>query len=196
MANPKSCPGKHPTPTHACMHHTPTHCHTHTNPHTHIHPHSHTPTRSHPRIHSMRPDGFCSLAQIQKLGQFSSLTPEVAQHIVQQDNKQRFALEQDQAGAWWIRANQGHTISGLDPSQLCTRVDDPAQLPEVVHGTYRNAWPKIQGSGGLSRMKRNHVHFASGLPGDSGGAECVWVCVCVRVYVCASRSCTYGCLAA
>ena len=48
----------------------------------------------------MRPDGFCSLAQIQKLGQFSSLTPEVAQHIVQQDNKQRFALEQDQAGAF------------------------------------------------------------------------------------------------
>jgi len=30
----------------------------------------------------------------------------------------------------------------------------------VVHGTYRAAWPAIE-KGGLSRMKRRHVHFAT-----------------------------------
>jgi 2'-phosphotransferase len=47
----------------------------------------------------------------------------------------------------------------------------------VVHGTTSKAWPLILSTGGLKKMTRNHVHFASGLPagfksleeaGDSG----------------------------
>lgn len=45
------------------------------------------------------------------------------------------------------------------------------QLPagiEILHGTTLDAWSKIQASGGLSRMKRNHIHLAKGRPGASG----------------------------
>jgi 2'-phosphotransferase len=34
----------------------------------------------------------------------------------------------------------------------------------VVHGTTSKAWPLILSSGGLKKMTRNHIHFASGLP--------------------------------
>jgi len=34
----------------------------------------------------------------------------------------------------------------------------------VVHGTRHDAWPLILESGGLKRMRRNHVHFATGVP--------------------------------
>lgn len=65
-----------------------------------------------------------------------------------------------------IRANQGHSIP-LDTSDLLTPItlDDPSSLPDVVvHGTRHDAWPLILESGGLKRMGRNHVHFATGVP--------------------------------
>ncbi len=36
----------------------------------------------------------------------------------------------------------------------------------VVHGTYAKKLPAIEKSG-LSRMARNHIHFAKGLPGQN-----------------------------
>lgn len=44
-------------------------------------------------------------------------------------------------------------------------LDSPEGLPAmVVHGTGHDAWPLIVESGGLKRMGRNHVHFATGVP--------------------------------
>ena len=37
----------------------------------------------------------------------------------------------------------------------------------MIHGTYRRFWDGISTSG-LSRMNRNHIHFAPGFPGSSG----------------------------
>merc|ERR1719203_2195803 len=34
----------------------------------------------------------------------------------------------------------------------------------IVHGTYRKAWVEYIQKEGLCRMKRNHIHFAPGLP--------------------------------
>lgn len=38
---------------------------------------------------------------------------------------------------------------------------------EAVHGSYLRNWRSIQQQG-LSRMKRTHIHLASGLPGEDG----------------------------
>jgi 2'-phosphotransferase len=64
-----------------------------------------------------------------------------------------------------IRANQGHSIK-VDVEGLLTPITEEAgNVPEtVVHGTDDRAWSLILKSGGLRRMGRNHMHFASGLP--------------------------------
>jgi 2'-phosphotransferase len=49
------------------------------------------------------------------------------------------------------------------------QADEKPHLPdgvEILHGTNREAWEKIRTSGGLSRMKRNHIHLAKGRPGS------------------------------
>lgn len=38
---------------------------------------------------------------------------------------------------------------------------------EILHGTSQEAWEKIKTSGGLDRMKRNHIHLAKGRPGSN-----------------------------
>jgi 2'-phosphotransferase len=73
-----------------------------------------------------------------------------------------------------IRANQGHSIPGIDPDRLLTRLT-PEELvgtAVVVHGTNVGAWEKRIRTEGLRRMKRNHIHFATGTPRkDRGGAS-------------------------
>ena len=93
--------------------------------------------------------------------------------MVAQCPKQRTSLSSSAAGmggVLHIRANQGHSFppGTLDDAQLLVRITRCADIPLVVHGTTFKAWISIQASGGLSRMKRNHVHFACGLPGASG----------------------------
>ena len=65
-----------------------------------------------------------------------------------------------------IRASQGHSIQTIaSDTSLLTPItlDDPSSIPDTcVHGTFYGAWPLILRSGGLKRMGRNHIHFASG----------------------------------
>ena len=65
-----------------------------------------------------------------------------------------------------IRANQGHSIKLPDTSDLLTPITlDADNLPSiVVHGTRHEVWPDILASGGLKPIRRNHVHFATGVP--------------------------------
>ena len=75
-----------------------------------------------------------------------------------------------------IRANQGHSITVINPDLLLERLtsDDLLQnYPTMVHGTYLKSWECIQSSGGLSKMKRNHIHFATGIPNAHGRNETV-----------------------
>ncbi|KAF2824968.1 hypothetical protein CC86DRAFT_326321 [Ophiobolus disseminans] len=73
--------------------------------------------------------------------------------------------ESDNPADYLIRANQGHSIK-VDNEGLLTPITvEAGNVPEtVVHGTDERAWQLILKSGGLRRMGRNHIHFASGLP--------------------------------
>ncbi|KAI9849476.1 MAG: hypothetical protein M1837_004096 [Sclerophora amabilis] len=66
--------------------------------------------------------------------------------------------------SYLIRASQGHSVQ-IDSSLLLspiTPTTDP--FPTVaIHGTTRAAWTKILATGGLSKMRRTHIHFAPGL---------------------------------
>lgn len=100
--------------------------------------------------------------------------------MVADNAKQRFSMkpagdgdggeESTDPADWLIRANQGHSIRGLDSEALHEAVTlEAGNLPPVVvHGTYFAFWPLILESGGLRRMTRTHVHFGTGLPEDGG----------------------------
>ncbi|KAF9916484.1 hypothetical protein FBU30_001326, partial [Linnemannia zychae] len=46
-------------------------------------------------------------------------------------------------------------------------ITDPSLVPTAVHGTMSSKWHLIS-KHGLSKMDRNHIHFAHGMPGDEG----------------------------
>jgi putative RNA 2'-phosphotransferase len=79
-------------------------------------------------------------------------TRQELEEVVANNDKQRFALDEDE-GRWWIRANQGHTVEvelGLPEAT------PPARL---FHGTHPNALRVILAEG-LKRMQRHHVHLS------------------------------------
>ena len=84
--------------------------------------------------------------------------------VVRDNDKKRFELT-DFNGALMIRAVQGHTISRVSDEELLHPITDSSDVPVCIHGTYKAALPSII-SLGLSRMKRNHIHFSAGEPND------------------------------
>lgn len=111
-----------------------------------------------------------------------NITFEELRDVVRKNDKQRFsmiradALDNPEAASddewtstnpsdYLIRANQGHSIS-VDTEGLLTPITpDAGNVPAtVVHGTDERAWALILKGGGLRRMTRTHMHFASGLP--------------------------------
>ena len=90
--------------------------------------------------------------------------------VVNSNDKKRLDLQQIN-GQWMIRAVQGHTISAIADEDLLTAISTDINQPEnvfryheVFHGTYKHSLTRIM-QAGLSRMKRNHIHMAAGLPG-------------------------------
>ena len=69
-----------------------------------------------------------------------------------------------------IRATQGHSLSFINSELLLVPLsnEEVASLPMIVHGTYRQPWQAAICRQGLNRMKRNHIHFTSGLPHEKG----------------------------
>ncbi|CAM9651884.1 unnamed protein product, partial [Discosporangium mesarthrocarpum] len=115
----------------------------------------------------LRPDGFVPLEDLLRLPMFRGVCREDIEQIVGNDPKGRLSLCKE-GDVELIRANQGHSVQGLvDPEKLLTRVVDASEVPVCVHGTFKQYWDSIL-SGGLSRMGRTHIHFATGLPEESG----------------------------
>lgn len=71
-----------------------------------------------------------------------------------------------------VRATQGHSLQNVEAEHLLTLLtpEAAAALPCVVHGTLASNLPAIQRSG-LRRMGRQHVHFATALPGECDNAQ-------------------------
>eukprot|EP01126_Amoeba_proteus_P013904 TRINITY_DN15996_c0_g1_i9.p1 TRINITY_DN15996_c0_g1~~TRINITY_DN15996_c0_g1_i9.p1 ORF type:complete len:183 (-),score=31.71 TRINITY_DN15996_c0_g1_i9:149-697(-) len=87
-------------------------------------------------------------------------------YVVEHNDKQRFSLSQE-GGIWKIRANQGHSLKDVEVAMV--RIQDASEIPCAIHGTTSSAWSIIRDEG-LSRMNRQHIHFAIG---DCSSSEVV-----------------------
>ena len=104
-------------------------------------------------------DGYININQLLKHSKFNKFTLQDIIQVVNDCPKQRFNLE-DRQGNLYIRANQGHSLHVNVKMTLLTIAP-----PIVVHGTNIDAFRIIK-TQGLSRMNRQHIHFAKGLPSD------------------------------
>ena len=120
----------------------------------------------------IRSDGFCHLDQVLEVSYIKKFNPTMADlnTVVDSNDKKRLDLQQID-GQWMIRAVQGHTISAIADEDLLTAIstdidqsENVFRYTEVFHGTYKHSLTGIMRVG-LSRMKRNHIHMAPGLPG-------------------------------
>lgn len=138
---------------------------------------------------SMDASGRVLLSDLLKLPDFRSVTVEDIILIVESCDKQRFSLsQQEETGSLMIRANQGHTLTGLEVDKFLESLSIERVMEitngtgQVYHGTYNDVLPIIQ-SEGLCRMDRNHVHFATAYDGSvlSGMRKTCEVVVAVDV---------------
>ncbi|KAJ7672736.1 KptA family-domain-containing protein [Mycena rosella] len=120
---------------------------------------------------AMRPDGFVKVTDLIANPKLKTLDLEALQAIVKADAKQRYDLVFEEgigseAGIWWMKANQGHSIKAvkLDLRPITSVSDIPTGI--AVHGTTKEAWESIS-TKGLSKMKRNHIHLAQGVVGEN-----------------------------
>ena len=118
---------------------------------------------------TMDASGYVLLSDILMRKDFNSFSINDVKHVVSTCKKQSFHIDDRGDAGLFIRANQGHSIQGvINPDELLTPITNPADYSMVVHGTTLEALELIRQSGGLSRMGRNHIHFATGLPGADG----------------------------
>ncbi|ORX43234.1 phosphotransferase KptA/Tpt1 [Piromyces finnis] len=111
---------------------------------------------------SIDDEGYVKVDDILKLKRFRNLTIEDIQKIVNTNDKKRYTLKNED-GVWFIKANQGHSIKLKNPN--LKKVNDPSEIPVVIHGTVMEHLQSILNNG-LSTRGRTHIHFASGLFGD------------------------------
>lgn len=67
-------------------------------------------------------------------------------------------------------------------------ITSPDRVPVVVHGTYSQNLPSILKTG-LSRMKRNHIHFAQGHFGDVRSGTFLALLFLIRAHGCSYCFC-------
>ncbi|RYE21227.1 MAG: RNA 2'-phosphotransferase [Sphingobacteriaceae bacterium] len=81
--------------------------------------------------------------------------------IVSTSEKNRFEYDKYSGR---IRARQGHSVKNISEDELLTplSMDSEGKLngyQYAVHSTFKKSIPQIRASGGLSKMKRNHIHM-------------------------------------
>jgi len=120
-------------------------------------------------------EGWVPVCDVLALKEFEHLGIGDIEHVVHSNEKCRFSLKCEvvklPSGAkkdvQFIRANQGHSLDLVDPFRIWAPIDSPSQIRVCIHGTYWSCWPQIS-TMGISKMKRNAIHFAPGMPGEDG----------------------------
>ncbi|KIJ65199.1 hypothetical protein HYDPIDRAFT_111098 [Hydnomerulius pinastri MD-312] len=119
----------------------------------------------------IRPDGYAKVSEVLSNPMLRDVTFLDLQEIVKRDQKSRYNLlfepqtsESSGSDVWWIRANQGHSMK--DIKLELEPITSASDIPMAVHGTTRKAWDLIA-TQGLSKMTRNHIHLAQGVPGNN-----------------------------
>ncbi|KAF8623123.1 hypothetical protein AX17_007557 [Amanita inopinata Kibby_2008] len=119
----------------------------------------------------MRKDGYVCVLDLLRNPRLHGMDFLTLEDIVRRDKKQRYHLlyephEVDNPGlpAWWIRANQGHSLSNIKVD--LKRLLEPNEIPMAVHGTTLETWKSIAKQGILC-MERNYIHLAQGVPGTN-----------------------------
>ncbi|KAK9449739.1 KptA family-domain-containing protein [Limtongia smithiae] len=141
---------------------------------------------------SIGQDGFASIDDLLKNNRFKKTLFKDITRIVAADSKSRYKLEyrgnpeNEEASKttgqdWYIRANQGHSIEVGNLEII--DITDYNECPIAIHGTYLDMWNSHIRSEGLSKMKRNHIHMASGMPGDDGVISGMRASADVFIYV-------------
>jgi 2'-phosphotransferase len=101
---------------------------------------------------------------------FKQFTLAQIHEVVDTNDKQRFSIntfDTPDGPMEFIRANQGHSIKTIEVEM--TPILSAEEYPIIIHGTNYKAWDLIsKDRQGLSRMNRNHIHFATGLLGEDG----------------------------
>ncbi|KAI8353733.1 putative tRNA 2'-phosphotransferase [Mortierella sp. GBAus27b] len=118
---------------------------------------------------AIRPDGYVKLDDVLKHSRFKGYTKQDVYAAVNNNSKKRFQILEEASVAGTvvlIRAVQGHSIEEVAELGF-EEITDAAQIPTAVHGTMFSKWRLIH-EHGLSKMNRNHIHLAIGLPGEIG----------------------------
>jgi len=123
----------------------------------------------------VRSDGYAGLEEVMRLKSMAKLKPtdEAIREIVKTSDKQRFGLIEDDQGRTLIRANQGHSMEGIDMDELCgSPVLDLEEGEVCCHGTYESHLESILSRGLLAGGKqgqsfRKTVHFSVRPPGET-----------------------------
>ncbi|KAI5793475.1 KptA family-domain-containing protein [Pyronema domesticum] len=104
---------------------------------------------------TLREDGYARVDDLLAMNKYKShkLTFPQLKEIVDSNDKQRYSMTEE-AGVWYIRANQGHSIS------VAVEMEPLPHPGEIVHGTYYAFLEPIITSGGLKRGTRVHIHLA------------------------------------
>jgi len=112
-------------------------------------------------------DGYVNVKDLLMKKELKTVTMAIIMHIVKTDEKQRFKLIKDSdSGEYYIRANQGHSLMNVEIQM--EKITTSKDIPCCIHGTFKNSWNAILKTGGLSKMGRQHIHFASGRFGEEG----------------------------
>ena len=116
-------------------------------------------------------EGYVEHADLIRVREFRDVGEALLREVVALSDKQRFTLrgpgEAIEAPTLAIRANQGHSIRSVTNSIHAELSEAEAAATAALHGTYWAAWASIRRQG-LSRMGRQHIHFAPDLPGRGG----------------------------